>query len=105
MTVRRRRMTRRHRRQRHSHSTMWCRRGTTPDLTIVSVNANGNPIQDALGNNVNFAAATGSATGVAVVACFAAGTRIATVRGEVAVEALRVGDLVCVVGPHSSPSL
>jgi Hint domain/Subtilase family len=65
-----------------------------PDLTITSVNTNGNPIQDALGNNVDFTAAIGAAAGVAVVACFAAGTRIATIGGDVPVEALRIGDRV-----------
>lgn len=39
-----------------------------------------------------------SGTDVIVMACFAAGTRISTTRGEVAVEAISIGDLARVVG-------
>ena len=47
--------------------------------------------------------AAGSGTAVTLsVACFAAGTRIATPRGDVAVEELSVGDAVMLV-PHPSP--
>ena len=43
--------------------------------------------------------ADGGGTGISVnVACFAAGTRLLTVRGEVAVEALRAGDCVLNAG-------
>lgn len=66
----------------------------TPDLTITAVNINGASIQDALGNNAAFSAAVNAGTGVDVVACFAAGTRIATPSGDVMVEHLREGDRV-----------
>jgi hypothetical protein len=39
-----------------------------------------------------------SGTDVIVLACFAAGTRVSTTRGEVAVESLSIGDLAQVVG-------
>ena len=39
------------------------------------------------------------------LACFAAGTRIATPRGEVAVEALAVGEAVCTAGGAARPAI
>jgi Hint domain len=53
-------------------------------------------------NGVSGVTAIASADGAAVVACFREGTRIATMRGDVPVEELAVGDCVRVV-PHSSP--
>jgi plastocyanin len=42
-------------------------------------------------------------TATAIVACFRAGTHIATPRGEVAVEDLRVGDLVLTISGQTQP--
>ena len=41
--------------------------------------------------------------GVAVVACYCRGTRIGTPAGEVAIETLRIGDVVCVDGGGDRP--
>jgi hypothetical protein len=71
--------------------------------SVVSVIAGGTTL-----GVVDFASAALATTAMGgglvdqVVSCFAAGTRISTERGEVAVEALKVGDLVQVMG-HSVP--
>jgi len=77
----------------------------TPDLTVTAVNTNGASIQDALGNNADFTAATNAATGVDVVACFAAGTRIAIPSGDVMVEHLREGDRVVTTLGHGAQEI
>ncbi len=48
---------------------------------------------DLTGDNFNVTADNGTGA-IVSIACFAAGTRILTARGEVAVEALQVGDLI-----------
>jgi collagen type I/II/III/V/XI/XXIV/XXVII alpha len=44
-----------------------------------------------------------AATGAVTAPCFAAGTRIATTRGDVAVEHLRIGDTVCLAEGGTAP--
>jgi hypothetical protein len=61
-----------------------------------------------LGAGISFAKDSQGGTellfgGTATIACFAAGTRIATARGSVPVEALRVGDFVRLIDGDSAP--
>jgi hypothetical protein len=62
------------------------------------------------GETLNFDATTApasvaydAATGTVTVPCFAAGTRIATTRGEVAVQHLRIGDIVRLADGGTAP--
>ncbi len=54
-------------------------------------------------NNVTYHASSPTQLTAVTFACFAAGTRISTVRGDVAVEALRPGDLVPTVSGATRP--
>ncbi|GGJ25593.1 Hint domain-containing protein [Neoroseomonas lacus] len=66
------------------------------DYNFVARDSSGTPTSNSILVDVN-------SIPVGVNACFAAGTKVATARGEVAVEDLRVGDLV--VTPHSGAPL
>jgi hypothetical protein len=54
---------------------------------------------------VDFARVTNDGSNTFIAACFASGTSIATVRGQVAIEHLSVGDLVLTASGHLAPIL
>jgi hypothetical protein len=66
-------------------------------LGITAVDLNGASIQDANGNNADFSAAS------EIAPCYCRGTLIRTVRGEVPVEALAIGDRVSTFNGEARP--
>src|SRR5581483_6891629 len=72
-------------------STSYDAGASTLDIALTDTN---HIILNLSGPGAAAAFATASGLGTEIIACYAAGTRIATPRGEVPIEALREGDRV-----------